>query len=162
MTVVADTSPVHYLVLIGEIDVLAPLFGRVLVPQTVADELAHAAAPEVVRRWIAQPPRWLDVRPDPAPDAALATLDPGERAALSLAVSLGAHRLLVDDWDGRREAIRRHVLVTGTLGVLAAAHQRQLLDIDVALTHLSRTSFYMSTELVDTIRRRLPPRRRSP
>jgi hypothetical protein len=33
--VVADTSPLHYLVLTGDIELLAQLFGRVLVPQTV-------------------------------------------------------------------------------------------------------------------------------
>jgi len=33
MTVVADTSPLNYLVLIDAIDVLPQLFGRVLTPK---------------------------------------------------------------------------------------------------------------------------------
>jgi predicted nucleic acid-binding protein len=32
--VVADTSPLNYLVLIGEVDLLAQLYGEVLVPET--------------------------------------------------------------------------------------------------------------------------------
>jgi len=32
MIVVADTTPVNYLILIGEIDVLPKLYGRVVIP----------------------------------------------------------------------------------------------------------------------------------
>lgn len=36
MIVVADAGPLHYLVLIGAVDVLPTLYSRVLVPETVA------------------------------------------------------------------------------------------------------------------------------
>jgi hypothetical protein len=49
----------------GDIALLATLFDKVLVPQTVRDELAHPNAPDLVREWIAHPPPWLEVRPDP-------------------------------------------------------------------------------------------------
>ena len=42
--VVADTGPLHYLVLIDAIDILPKLFGRVLIPEIVAVELSHSAA----------------------------------------------------------------------------------------------------------------------
>jgi len=44
--VVADTSPLNYLVLIGHIDVLHRLYGRVLVPSEVLAELTDARAPQ--------------------------------------------------------------------------------------------------------------------
>lgn len=62
MIVVADTTPVNYLILIGEIDVLAKLYGRVVIPPAVHDELTCSRAPESVRGWIAQPPAWLEFR----------------------------------------------------------------------------------------------------
>jgi predicted nucleic acid-binding protein len=37
--VVSDTSPLDYLVLIGQINVLPALYGRVLIPQSVYEEL---------------------------------------------------------------------------------------------------------------------------
>jgi predicted nucleic acid-binding protein len=40
MILAADAGPVQYLVRIGVIDVLAALYQRVLVPQTVAREFA--------------------------------------------------------------------------------------------------------------------------
>jgi hypothetical protein len=39
MIVVADTGPLNYLVLLGVVDVLEPLYNRVLVPETVAGKL---------------------------------------------------------------------------------------------------------------------------
>ena len=62
MIVIADTSPISYLVSISEIDILPKLYGRVLVPPSVADELRHPHAPEAVRAWIAAPPAGFEVR----------------------------------------------------------------------------------------------------
>lgn len=42
--VVADTSPLNYLVLIGEIDLLRRLYGRVVVPSEVVAELTDRGA----------------------------------------------------------------------------------------------------------------------
>jgi predicted nucleic acid-binding protein len=155
MIVVADASPIHYLALIGVVNVLEPLYGHVLVPQTVARELQDAKTPATVRTWIAQPPAWCEIRPDPPSDPALQFLDAGERAAIALAFSIDADRLLIDDWDGRSEAERRRLHATGTLGVLADAHFAALLDFETALAQLRRTNFYISTAVVDGLRQRL-------
>ena len=155
MIVVADAGPLHYLVLIGAVHVLQPLYNRVLVHQTVAPELMETGAPNAVRTWIAQPPDWCEIRPDPPSEPALQFLDPGERAAITLALSLVADRLLIDEWEGRAEAERRYLLVTDTLGILAEAHQRHLLDFEVALARLYQTNFYLSAALIDRIRREL-------
>jgi predicted nucleic acid-binding protein len=41
MIAVVDTSPICYLILIGEIDLLPKLFNQVLAPQAVLAELLH-------------------------------------------------------------------------------------------------------------------------
>src|SRR5215475_5521060 len=98
MIVVADTSPVNYLILIQEIDVLPKIYGRVVIPQTVREELLRAFAPELVRSWMDHLPMWLEVRsPSSAPDSSLAKLDAGERDAIVLAAELYADQLIVDD-----------------------------------------------------------------
>ncbi len=51
--VVADTSPVFYLLSIGHIDLLPRLFGKIFVPDAVHKELCHPAAPTLVREWVA-------------------------------------------------------------------------------------------------------------
>lgn len=155
MIVVADAGPLHYLVLIGAVDVLQPLYGLVFVPDAVARELQDARTPAAVRNWMSRPPHWCEIRPDPAFDSALRFLDPGERAAIALAISVDADRLLIDEQAGRAEAERRHLVVTGTLGVLAEAHRAGLLEFETALEKLRNSNFYLAATLVDTIRLRL-------
>lgn len=43
--------------------------------------------------------------------------------------------------DGRREATRRGIATTGTLGVLNDASERGSIDLPTALDHLGRTTF---------------------
>jgi predicted nucleic acid-binding protein len=107
MIVIADTSPINYLILIGEVEVLPARYGRVLVSPAVCNELQRVRASELVRTWIAQPLTWLEVRaPSRPPDAQLAHLDAGERDAILLAEELRANQLSIDEivGGGRRSA----------------------------------------------------------
>jgi predicted nucleic acid-binding protein len=158
MTVVTDSSPLHYLIVIGAVDVLPSLYGSVLVPQSVARELHHSRAPEPVRAWIPQPPSWCEVRKDAPFDPTLEWLGKGERAAISLALSVHAERLLIDEWEGRLEAERRRLRVTGTLGILAEAHSANLLNFDEAVYRLRDTNFYMPAEILNILRQHLSSR----
>lgn len=159
MIVVADAGPLNYLLLIEAANVLEPLYGRVLVPNAVAVELQDMGSPPIVRTWIAKPPEWREIHSDPLPHPSLHDLGPGERAAIALALSLNADRLLIDERAGRAEAERRRIRVTGTLGVLAEAHAQGLVDFDAALARLRQTNFYLSPTLIDHIHRRLFTRR---
>lgn len=62
MIVVADTSPLNYLVLINEVELLPVLFGQVLVPQAVFHELQHPKTPAKMRLLS----HWLNMEPPPA------------------------------------------------------------------------------------------------
>ena len=122
MIVIADSTPLNYLILIHQVDLLPQLFDRILIPPAVFGELQHQETPDVVRRWIASPPSWLHVQAlRSVLDPALGFLDPGEREAIALAEELQADQLLLDDADARREAARRNLPFIGTLGVLREA-----------------------------------------
>jgi predicted nucleic acid-binding protein len=153
--VVSDTGPLHYLVLTGDIALLPKLFDRVLAPQTVRDELANPKTPAAVRAWIAQPPAWLDVRPDPDVDERNARagpmLDPGERAVIALALAVKADLVLMDDQAGVTVARRRGLAATGTLGMLDVAARRGLVDLAAAFRRLKATSFYYRQGLLDAL-----------
>jgi predicted nucleic acid-binding protein len=49
MIVVADTSPINYLVLIGHVEVLPYFYGRILIPPSVWAELQDVQTPKIVR-----------------------------------------------------------------------------------------------------------------
>ena len=155
MIVVADATPLQYLVRIEAVHVLQPLYERVLVPQSVAHELQQPQTPAAVRVWIAPPPAWCEICPDPPADPTLDFLDAGERAAIALAESLGADRLLLDEWDARAEAQRRRLPVTGTLGVLAEAHVAGRLDFEKAIIRLRQTNFYVTAAVVERVRQQI-------
>ncbi len=107
MTVVtADSSPLNYLTLIGSVDVLHRLYGTVVVPDQFISELRDPAAPREVRGWALNVPDWIEVRVAVVNDTGLLHLDPGERAAITLAQSEPGALLVIDDAAGRIEASR--------------------------------------------------------
>jgi len=145
MIVVADTSPLNYLVLISEIELLPALYGNVLIPGEVHRELQRLQTPASVRTWADNLPVWCEVRAvTSSPDPALGELDPGERDAIQLAIESGIDTLLMDEISGRREALRRRLRVTGTVAMLEKAAQRGLVNFREALRRLEATNFRLS------------------
>jgi predicted nucleic acid-binding protein len=152
VTVVTDTTPLNYLVLIGQVDILPQLFTRVLVPEAVMAELRHPQAPTLVRNWVLNRlPQWLKIGEPSVLESALEFLGSGERAAIALALETNADALLIDERIGRREAERRCLRVVGTLALLEDAGRRGLLDFGAILGHLQQTSFRVSPGILKAL-----------
>jgi hypothetical protein len=84
--VVADTSPLNYPILIEAIDLLPRLYGRIVIPNEVLNELIDAGAPLRVSEWATKLPEWVEVRSAALTnDPTLSLLDEGERCAILLA-----------------------------------------------------------------------------
>jgi len=148
--VVADTGPVNDLILIGHVDPLHRLFGRVVLPAPVHTELSNSLAPAPVQLWIASPPTWLEVIEAPG-IVSLPGLHKGEAAAIALGQSLTADLLLMGECRGVRVAQRQGLRVTGTLGVLDLAAARGLVDFAQAIRALDETSFRKPTALLEML-----------
>jgi predicted nucleic acid-binding protein len=150
--VVADAGPLHYLLLVGHVDLLSALFGAVTVPMAVRAELLHPNAPEPVRRWTAAPPSWLTVLPAPShDDPALRRLHQGESEAITLGLSLQADLVLMDDRAGVAVARGKGLNVVGTVGVLDLAARQQLIDITAVVAKLKATNFRYRRKLLDDL-----------
>jgi len=148
MIVVADASPLNYLIQISCESVLGRLYDLVLVPSAVFKELHHPNALPSVLSWVSEPPDWMRVHLVKAPvDPSLSMLDPGEREAIQLAEEQ-PDLLLIDEPRGRSEAKRRGLAVTGTLGVLLAAGRRGFIDAEASFYSLvEMTTFRASVSL---------------
>ena len=152
--IVSDTSPIRYLVLIGETGLLQKLYGRILIPLAVYAELQRPQTPEAVRVWAHAAPAWMEVIPDGSSVTAStvsSALDSGERAAIALAVDLKADLLLMDERAGAREARRLGLTVTGTLGVLVRGAERGFIKLALALEKLQQTNFRIAPEMVQQL-----------
>lgn len=150
--VVADTSPVFYLLSIDQINLLPQLFGKVFVPDAVRKELSHPATAALVREWTARLPGWVElISVEPLDDAALLPLGAGEREAITVAISMRADLILIDERKGRQVALDKGFVVAGTLGVLALAARRGLVDLADAFARLKRTNFRYRPAIMDAL-----------
>ena len=161
MPVVADTSPLSYLILIGEVEVLPHFYEEISMPPAVSEELRHPDGPGRTQRWIEDPPTWLQVENPPGQgsrevgsetQSMLHSLERGERHAIRLArskedSSQGKSLLVIDERDGRLIAMDLGLPITGTLGTLDEAASEELVDAERVAAQLKETSFRASEEL---------------
>ena len=138
--VIADTGPINYLILIGRADLFPQLFGQIVLPNAVLQELSSEDAPASVRSWISNPPRWMHFIDSP-PTPEMNRIHKGEAAVIALATAMSADLLLMDDRRGVRLAKEKGLRVTGTIGILDLAASRGLVEFSQALAHLEKTSF---------------------
>ncbi len=155
--IISDTGPVNYLVLLGRIEILGAMFERVILPEAVRAELLHSKAPFEVQEWAKQPPGWLEVRKGvdvlslPSGFAQkVEDLGSGETEAIALGYELGL-AVIMDDQEARLAAESCGVSIVGTLGILAEAHNRSLLDYREVTRELRSYGFHGSQQVIDLV-----------
>jgi predicted nucleic acid-binding protein len=125
--VVADSSPLIFLGRLGLTHILPSLYGRIVVPTSVRDEVI-AEEQELPGAAALRSAEWAEFVQHDAADPLLAllgaTLGPGERALISIATARRADLVLIDDRQARLAAERLGLQVKGTVGVLVQANAR--------------------------------------
>jgi uncharacterized protein len=156
--IVSDTTPISCLVRIDRADLLAALFPEVRIPSAVADELDCGAA--ILGDWrsaLLPNVRIEVVEPSPMSTLLEDELDPGEAAALALAVSLRADLVLIDEARGRAVARRLKLTVLGTIGLIAIAKRRGVIPAARPIIAQVRTrgGLWITDKLVAEVLERL-------
>ena len=152
MIVVSDTSPLCYLRLINQIDVLQTLYKVVIIPQAVADELSAPKTPSVVKNWLADSPSWLQIQVAELPQSdELKLLDPGEQEAILLAEQLKADLVILDDKAARQIARERGLTIIGLLGIVKNASRSGLLDLETTFEQLREIGFWVAPSLLEQL-----------
>jgi predicted nucleic acid-binding protein len=149
MITVSDSTPLRYLIEIGQVQILEILFGRVIIPEKVAEELQRPKTPEVVKAWMGARPGWLEVK---KADLSLFTpqrkLDDGEREAFALALELKADAILLDDRDAISEARRLNLQTISLFAIFEAAAVRDLIDLPATIARMRETTFRLPSEVI--------------
>jgi len=157
MIVVSDTSPLGSLALIDHLWLLKNIYGTVIIPKVVANEL-NAAQDTRIQNILNL--EWIQIQSlgDPTIAENLRQsknldLDLGEAYAIALAVQLKADELLIDERIGRREAQHYRLSVIGLLGVLVIAKQRNLIfKVQPVMNALiNQAGFRVSVQLYNRI-----------
>lgn len=153
MIVVSDASPIINLSIIGQLELLPKLFGRVVIPTAVFEEIAvqGAGLPGAAEVLSAD---WVEIKP-PQNRAFLnlllaeKDLHRGEAAAIALAVELHADALIVDDAIGRIHARKQGIPFVGILGILLRAKKKgHLAAVQPELERLkNEANFFISQNL---------------
>jgi uncharacterized protein len=126
--VVSDSSPLIALASVGYLKLLQTLYGRVVVPQAVRNEVLGDIDRPGAQEILAA--EWIEVR------AASDTVDlylartlvhAGEAEAIGLAIELDADLLIVDERRARDLAETMGLRITGVVGVLLEAKSRGLI-----------------------------------
>lgn len=140
MKATVNATPLISLALVNQLDLLYTIFDDVLVPQAVYEEVVVQGSHKPGAKLIVQA-NWLQIQ-SPLETLAfepfLLGLDPGEAAVLLLAQQIQPDWVIIDERQARRVAAALGLPVKGTLGVLLAAAQAQLLPPKDALNSVNR------------------------
>jgi predicted nucleic acid-binding protein len=163
--IVADTSPLVALFAAGRLNLLPAIWPAVVVPPAVHSELTIQpgkwVAAQNIRQSLGREP-WLtllpavDMRALPLP--APAKLGRGEIEVIALAKSMSL-QAMIDDYEGRLFAQKCGVTVVGTLGILALARQRGLLEkVEPIIQAMRAAGIYYGPALVESFLKQLGER----
>ncbi len=146
--VVSDTSAISNLAIAGHLDLLRKLYGSVIIPAAVYQELLNNQNPDILA---IQNLGWIQTCSvtDLAFLAELKlNLDQGEAEAIALAVELQADRLIIDERRGRNPALKIGIRVIGLLGILLAAKKQGLIsEVKPVLDALVAQGFWVRDAL---------------
>lgn len=157
--IIADASPLIAFGSIDQLSIIFKLFGKVIIPQTVANEClvdisyagaaAIAKAIEIKKIQIHTPPIESQNR-----DAMLSILDEGEADAIALAHSMHLP-LVIDEKLGRNIAKEMGIKIIGTVGILLLAKQKKIVKhIKPILMELKNGHYFLSDTLIkDALKR---------
>ena len=128
MIVVSDTTPLISLLKINRLDLLEKLFGKILIPQAVFNELTVDANQIKNKKFILV--KAVNKFESVGILKRAVGLDQGESEAIVLADELKADLLLMDEAKGRKVSVEMGHKIIGTIGILMAAYEEQELTSD--------------------------------
>ncbi len=150
MGVVSNAGPLIALAQIDQFDLLHEIYGEIVIPPAVHNEVVTFGQDRPGAREVARS-EWIQVERIRNPVAIgllRERLDQGESEAIALAMETRADLLLIDEARGRRVCQAQALQHIGTLGILILAQRRGLIvSVTPCLDQLMETGFRMSTTL---------------
>lgn len=145
--VVSDASCLIVLTKINQVELLQKSYSDVIVTPEVAGEFGQGL------------PEWISIQPTNDHSLKLfleESIDGGESSAIALAHEIGDCAIILDDLKARKVAASMGLDVTGTLGIIAGAKQRGIIDaVKPIFDQILQTDFRVSEKLIHKILERM-------
>ncbi|MDR1779895.1 MAG: DUF3368 domain-containing protein [Tannerella sp.] len=150
--VISNTTPILSLIKIGKLDILKELYGQIMIPEAVFNEM------EVGKDWLFYKDLskidWIRIEPiqQITSKLYLFDLDAGEAEVIILAQEQKADLVIMDEIMGRRYAKQLGLKLTGTLGILLRAKEKGLIEaIAPLISDLIKNGVWISSELIKVV-----------
>ncbi|MBI5841573.1 MAG: DUF3368 domain-containing protein [Chloroflexi bacterium] len=125
---VINSSPVIALGRVGQVELLAHLPQKAIIPQAVKEELFNGPEGDPARQVLERGLFEIVDTPSPTPEILAYDLGKGETAVLSYALSNPDWVAILDDRAARRCARSLSITLTGTLSIVILAKQHGLIE----------------------------------
>ena len=127
--IIINTSPLQYLYQIGKLEILQSLYGEILVPYHVREEI-NAGRNLQFDLPVIENYSWMKVVQSSnfGLIAFPSILGKGEKEAMAIALEYPNSTLILDDQNARKFAKALGIRITGTLGVLLKAKECNYID----------------------------------
>lgn len=148
---VVNSSPLIFLSKAGLIDLLQLLSPTVMVPELVVQEIGHRGTDDVTARALAETP-WLKTVAVATIPALIQSWDlgAGESGVLALAHANPGMLAIIDDAAGRRCAEVLGIPLSGTLGLVLLAKQREVISAArPVIATLKQHGMFLSAQTID-------------
>ncbi len=151
MILVADASALIALATCDSLTLLESVFGNVLVPEVVYNEVTSFEKPQSMRlqAYLKGKVRPVDMQHYVYLDA---FADAGETQAMLLYKEMAADYLLIDDKRGRKVAKINQIKTIGSLGVLLQAKRAGLIPcIAPLIEQIAASPIFMRESLIQSV-----------
>ena len=154
-TVVSNSTPLINFANIGQLEILQVLFGRIVIPEAVWEEIvvkgSNYPPSQLIKdlRWISR----KDITSRELYDILECELDKGEAEAIILAGDLKADLVLLDETEARGYAERQGLFYMGSIGVLTLAKKSGVIPKVKPLLDemINRADFWISKNLYNAV-----------
>jgi len=127
--VVSDTSPISNFFRINQLSILHYVYGSVIIPSEVCNELKSLEGFGLNPNEIFSRP-WIEIKQTSLTAKfhdSLKKIHLGEAAAIALAKELNIKYVLIDDRKGQQLSLQQNLYPIGTLGTLKLAKEKGII-----------------------------------
>lgn len=156
MVVISDTTAITNLYQVKLLLIMKELYGQVIVPQGVYEELSKLSS----QKRVIDQSEWISIQKvenESFLKELLKELDQGEAEAITLAIETKSDLLVIDEQKGRSVARRYGLRIIGVLGILINAKKRGIISrVKPYMDELrEKAGFHVSEKLYKEILKRV-------